>query len=129
MSGNDNSASSFGPPISATVNDSNNHQNDETHQQRQSGIPEHGSGKCQSMSPVRIDREQDSNSMLGTFPAKGVLGFECQTGGRGGGGVLKLLKKFTTQTKNWSNGCQFCSWLLFSYSNMLYTVYRLISDS
>jgi len=77
MSGNDNSASSFGPPISATVNDSNNHQNDETHQQRQSGIPEHGSGKCQSMSPVHIDCEQDSNSMLGTFPAAVVTQAAC----------------------------------------------------
>jgi len=60
---------------------------------------------------------------------KGVPGFECRTGGRGGGGVLKLLKKFTTQTKNWSIGHQFCSQLLFGYSNVLYTVYRDISDS
>jgi len=46
-----------------------------------------------------------------------------------GEGVLELLKKFTTQTKNWLNGRQFHSRLLFSYSNVLYTVYSHISDS
>ena len=46
-----------------------------------------------------------------------------------GGGFLKLLEKITTQTKNWSNGHQLCSHLLSSYSNVLYTVYRHISDS
>jgi len=64
MSGNDISASSVDTPISATGNNSNNHQNDETHQQRQSVIPERGSGERRSMSPV-----QGVNSMLGSFPA------------------------------------------------------------
>jgi len=45
MSGNDISASSIDAPISATANNSNNHQNDKTHQQQQSGIPEHGPGE------------------------------------------------------------------------------------
>ena len=49
--------------------------------------------------------------------------------GPGVGGFLKLLKKITTQTKNWSNGHQLCSHLLFSFSNVLDTVYRHISDS
>jgi hypothetical protein len=42
--------------------------------------------------------------------------------------VLKLLKKITTQTKNWLNGHQFHSQLLFSYSNVLYTLYSAKHD-
>ena len=44
------------------------------------------------------------------------------------GGFLKLLKKLLLKL-NWSNGHQLCSHLLFSYSNVLYTVYKHISDS
>ena len=59
---------------------------------------------------------------------KGAPGFESRTGGRGEGGVLKPLKKFTTWAENCSLGSQFCFGLTFRCSNAIFLFFWLIFD-
>jgi len=80
------------------------------------------------LSQCHTHTPHQSGTSPGPIP-RGSQDLNARLGVGEGGGVLKLLKKFTNQTKNWSIGRQFHSQLLFSYSNVLYTVYRHISDS